>query len=80
VYVQAPEAGGPGALVVVGWVTAVLFPIAGAILGIVATTRRDDPDSSKHGPWIIVASVISFVLWYVLISAVRDSWNSWTYY
>jgi hypothetical protein len=61
-------------------VTAVLLPIAGLILGIVATTRRDDPDTSKHGPWIIVASVIAFVLWYVLISAVRDSWNSWNYY
>jgi len=36
---------------------AVVFPTAGLILGIVAATR-DDRETSKHGIWIMVLSLV----------------------
>jgi hypothetical protein len=63
----AAESGTPG-LVVAGYVLAVLIPIVGFILGIVAVTRPDKR-TSKHGVWIIVVSVIAFVLWIAILAA-----------
>src|SRR3954469_3192393 len=68
-YGQPAATGGVGALVIVGYVTAILFPIVGFILGIVATTRRDEPQTSRHGPWIIVASVVAFIVWYAILAS-----------
>lgn len=69
-YVQ-PQ--GVGGLVVVGYVTAVLFPIIGFILGIVAATRRDEPQTAKHGVWVIIVAVVSFLVWLAFISAQKSA-------
>src|SRR4051794_39555393 len=53
-YGQPAPAQGVGGLVVVGYVMAVIFPLVGFILGIVAATRKDEPQTARHGPWIIV--------------------------
>jgi len=48
---------GVSGLVVTGYVMALLFPVAGLVLGIVAATR-DDRATSKHGIWIMVLSLV----------------------
>ena len=55
-------------LVVVGYVLAVLIPIAGFILGIVAVTRPDRR-TRRHGIWIIVVAVAVVVLYAVLVAS-----------
>jgi hypothetical protein len=50
-----------GAIVGLGYVFALLMPIIGLILGIIAATRPQ-PAKSKHGPWIIALSVIGGVI------------------
>jgi hypothetical protein len=53
-------------------VTAVVIPIVGFILGIVAVTRRDKW-ASKHGVWIIVVSIVFFAIG---VAAIASSINS----
>ena len=62
------EAGRPKGLIVVGYLTAVLMPPIGFILGIVAVTRPNRW-AAKHGVGVIVASIVVPVLWVVLIAA-----------
>jgi uncharacterized membrane protein YhaH (DUF805 family) len=57
---------GPGALVWVGYVLAVLMPLIGFILGIVVATRPSKA-TSKHGVWIIVLSIVAFIVWLAII-------------
>jgi hypothetical protein len=57
-----PAAPGPSGLVIAGYIFAVLIPFVGFILGIVAVTRPQ-PAISKQGVWIIVVSVVAFVVW-----------------
>jgi preprotein translocase subunit SecG len=63
-----PVAGTSGhmGLIIAGYVLAVIFPIAGFILGIVAATRPQK-DVSKHGVWIVVVSVLVIALDLVVI-------------
>jgi hypothetical protein len=49
-------------LVIAGYIFAVLIPLVGFILGVVAATRPQK-QISKHGVWIIVVSVIVTVLY-----------------
>jgi pheromone shutdown protein TraB len=49
-----------GAIVPLGYVLGFLFPIVGLVLGIVAWTRPAQA-TKKHGVWIILVSVLSFV-------------------
>ena len=62
----SPERESAGALVVIGYITAVLMPIVGFILGIVVATRPAKV-TSKHGAWIIVLSIVAFVVYLALI-------------
>src|SRR4051794_15371181 len=55
-------------LVVFAYVLAVLFPIAGVILGVVVATRPANA-TRRHGPWIILLSVVIFILSIVAIVA-----------
>lgn len=55
-------------LAVVGWITAILFPLIGAIVGIVLMTRKD----IRGGRILLLAAVI-FVLGLVLVSAVDQN-------
>jgi len=63
--IAAMSSGTPG-LVIAGYILAVVIPIVGFILGIVAVTRPDKR-ISKHGVWIIVLSVVAFAIYIALI-------------
>ena len=63
-----PQSQGTSGLVICGWIFAFLAPLVGFILGIVTVTRQD-PNVSKHGVWIIVASVVAFITWYAILIA-----------
>ncbi len=57
-----PRAGGGStALIVCGYIFAVLIPLIGLILGIVAW-RRPEPATKRQGPWIVLVSVVVAVL------------------
>lgn len=71
---QAEKADG---IVAAGYVFAVLMPIVGFILGIVAATRPSKA-TSKHGVWIIVVSVVAFVIFLAIISS--NSTSSYSSY
>lgn len=62
------EADRPKGLIMVGYMTAVLMPPIGFILGIVAVTRPNRW-AAKHGVGVIVTSIVVPVLWVVLIAA-----------
>jgi hypothetical protein len=55
-------------LVVLGYITAVALPLIGFILGIVVA-NRPTKTYSKHGVWIIVVSIISAVLWILVLAS-----------
>jgi hypothetical protein len=73
-YPQPAQQGVSG-LVIVGYVTAVVIPIVGFILGIVCATRRDEPQTARHGVWVIVLSVLAFVIWVAIISSNNSSYG-----
>jgi hypothetical protein len=52
----------------VGYILAVVIPLVGFILGIVVVTRSEKA-VSKHGPFIIVVSVVAFIVYVALITA-----------
>jgi uncharacterized membrane protein YhaH (DUF805 family) len=62
------EQGGTSGLVVVGYILAAVMPIVGFVLGIVVFTRPAKA-VSKHGIWIIVVSVVAFILWIAILSS-----------
>jgi hypothetical protein len=72
-YGQASQ--GVGGLVVVGYITAVLLPIVGFILGIVAATRRDEPQTARHGVWVIIVAVVAFFVWLAILSSQQSSYT-----
>jgi hypothetical protein len=57
-----------GGIVVTGYIFAVLMPIVGFVLGIVAVTRPAKA-TSRHGVWIIVASVVAFIVWWAILTS-----------
>ena len=69
VYTPAAVSSGASSLAIVGYVMAIVIPIVGFILGIVAATRQSDPSSSRHGVWIVVASVAAFFVWLAILSS-----------
>jgi hypothetical protein len=72
-YMQPTQ--GVAGLVVVGYVMAVLIPIVGLILGIVAATRRSEPQTARHGVWVIVVSVVAFVVWLAILNSQQGSYS-----
>ncbi len=54
----APENDG---LVTIGWITAILMPIVGLIVGIVVSSRND-----RRGTHIAIAAVAIFFFWIIL--------------
>jgi hypothetical protein len=71
-YVSSNGAGGKGRnesirrLVVLGYITAFAMPPIGFVLGIVVAARPSK-SNSKHGLWIILISIISAVLWTLIL-------------
>lgn len=58
---------GPVRLVVLAYITACAMPPVGFVLGIVVWLRLTRP-ISKHGPWIIVLSIVAAGIWWLIIS------------
>ena len=56
-------------MVVISYITAVILPIIGLVLGIVAVTRPD-PRVTRHGAWIIGVSALMFVVYVFLLLAI----------
>lgn len=54
---SAEDGSGSMGLVIAGYILAVLVPLVGFILGIVAATRPQRR-ISKHGVWIVVVSIV----------------------
>jgi hypothetical protein len=59
-------------LVVIGYIMAVLIPLAGFILGIVVATRPSK-ETSTHGPWIIAVSVVVFIVCLAILMSLRSA-------
>ena len=51
-------------LVIIGWITAILIPIVGLILGIVVASRGD-----KRGTWVIIGSIVVFLISFAILTA-----------
>jgi hypothetical protein len=60
------ESQSAGTLVVAGYIMAVLLPLLGFILGMIATTRPAKA-TARQGPWIIAVSVAAFVIYLFLL-------------
>jgi hypothetical protein len=70
---SAPSASRPASslssgLVVAGYLCALFIPIIGVILGVVAIKKYNGV-GTHHGPWIIAASVASFAVSLLILSA-----------
>jgi hypothetical protein len=61
-----------GGLVAAGYIFAVLMPFVGFILGLVVVTRPSRA-TSKHGLWIIILSIVVFIVALGVISAQEAS-------
>lgn len=73
-WYQAPAEDFQSGLVTCGYVFAVLIPLVGFILGIVTITRPSKA-TSKHGIWIILLSVVVFI---IAFAALRSGHSSGT--
>jgi nitrate/nitrite transporter NarK len=62
----AEDGSGNMGLVVAGYILAVVVPLVGFILGIVAATRPQKR-ISKHGVWIVVVSIVVTALYLVVV-------------
>ena len=71
-WYQAPAQEFNGGLVACGYVFAVLIPLVGFILGIVTITRPSKA-TSKHGIWIILLSVVVFLIAFAALSSGNSS-------
>jgi hypothetical protein len=63
---SAEDGSGNMGLVFAGYLLAVVIPLAGFILGIVAATRPEKR-ISKHGVWIVVVSLVVTALYLVVV-------------
>ena len=64
----AAEEEGTSGLVIGAYILAFIMPFVGFILGIVVATRPAKA-VSKHGIWVIVASIVAFVFWLAILSS-----------
>ncbi len=60
---EKPEKAGFETVDGVGYVMAVLFPLVGFIMGLVRLNK------SKQGVWIVVVSVLAFIIWLAIFTA-----------
>lgn len=65
---SAPGGEYQGGLVALGYIFAVLMPFVGFILGIVTVTRPSRA-TSKHGIWIILLSIVVFLIAVAVLSS-----------
>ena len=62
--VSSPTTG----FVIAGYLCALFVPLIGVILGVVALKKYDGV-GTNHGHWIIVASIASFVVGFLMLAA-----------
>jgi hypothetical protein len=55
-------------LIVLGYITAVVMPPLGLILGLVLVVRLRKPNS-KHASWIIVVSFVAAIVWVLALAS-----------
>jgi hypothetical protein len=70
--VQPTQPSVPTGLVIGGYVSAVLVPLLGFILGFVAI-KKHEGTGTNHGVWIIVTAVSMFVLYFLMLAAAGSS-------
>lgn len=58
--VKKQEADG---VIITGYILAVLFPLVGFIIGLTQINKN------RHGVWVVVVSVVAFVLWLGILAA-----------
>lgn len=51
--------------IVIGYIAALLIPIIGLIVGIYLLTRKDSQRAKKHGLYVIIVSVVIWLLSFV---------------
>lgn len=56
----------PSGIVAAGYLLAIIMPIVGFVLGIVAGTRSD-PVTRRHGPYILATAVAAAALWTLVV-------------
>lgn len=68
VQVQQPEKEQEASgVVVAGYAFAVLMPLIGFIIGLTQINK------SRHGIWVVIVSVVAFIVWLAIIGASADS-------
>jgi uncharacterized membrane protein YvbJ len=50
------------ALIVIGFICGVLIPLIGVIISVYLMTRNDSPNAKKYGKYILIVSVIVWIL------------------
>lgn len=61
-------------VIIAGYIFAILMPIVGFIIGLTQVNRN------RHGLWVVIASVVAFVLWLAVVGAMNESESSGGYY
>jgi hypothetical protein len=69
---RAPS--GVSALIPIGYITALIMPLVGFVLGVVVVTRASSR-TSRHGPWIIVLSIIAFTVIYLALRPANGTYH-----
>jgi len=59
-------------LIVAGYVTAVLLPVVGFVIGLVLLAKRPE-----HGVRVLILTVLALVVWYNLITPDAPTYNSY---
>lgn len=54
-------------VVVAGYIFAVLMPLIGFIIGLTQINR------SRHGLWVVIASIVAFFVWIAIVAADASS-------
>jgi uncharacterized membrane protein YhaH (DUF805 family) len=74
----AKDGGEMVGLIVVSYLLAVFMPLIGFILGIVVVTRPAKA-TSRHGAWIIVLSIVAFLVWVAILASHANTATTTTY-
>jgi hypothetical protein len=60
--------------IVVGYILAIIIPIVGFIIGLTQINKN------RHGVWVVVVSVVAFVVWIAIWSASYETGGGGGYY
>ena len=60
-------------IIIAGYIFAVLFPFVGFFIGLSQINKN------RHGIWVVVVSVIAFIVWLAIITSSASSGGSGSY-